>query len=274
MSVRVEGLTAGYGNVTVLHAVRLEIESGRICALIGRNGSGKTTLMRCINGFLKPSKGKISVSGKDISLLRRNDLAGLISLVPQGNYSPFMFSSLEMVLMGGATRVKPWAAPGADEKSRAVAVCRAVGVAELADKPFNCLSGGQKQLIMLARALHQDAPVMLLDEPNSHLDFSNQHRMMGLMRRVVKERGVTALITLHDPNLALYYSDDVVLLKEGRVVAAGPTGEIMDDRHLADTLGDNVKLDRTLSGERVVVPRNVADVPTEYPEPAPLSANK
>jgi iron complex transport system ATP-binding protein len=257
MMVRVEGLTAGYGDVTVLHDIRLEIPSGRICALIGRNGSGKTTLMRCINGLLKPSQGSVSVSGRDISHLKPNDLAGLISLVPQGNYAPFMFSSLEMVLMGGATRVKPWAAPCANEKKRALDVCADVGVADFADKPFNCLSGGQKQLVMLARALHQDAPVMLLDEPNSHLDFPNQHRMMGLMRRIVKDRGVTALITLHDPNLALCYSDDVVMLKEGRVVASGPTVEIMDDGHLSDALGDNVMLDMTVSGERVVVPRKV-----------------
>jgi iron complex transport system ATP-binding protein len=257
MSVRIEGLTAGYDDGTVLHDIRLEIGSGRICALIGRNGSGKTTLMRCINGFLKHSKGSISVSGRDISRLRRNDLAGLISLVPQGSCAPFMFSCIEMVLMGGATRVKPWSSPCAEEQRRALVVCRDVGIVDLADTPFNCLSGGQKQLVILARALHQDAPVMLLDEPNSHLDFPNQHRMMGLIRRVVKERGVTALITLHDPNLALYYSDDVVMLKEGRVVASGPTGEIMEDRHLMAVLGDNVMLDRTLSGNRVVVPRNV-----------------
>jgi iron complex transport system ATP-binding protein len=258
MSVDIAGLTAGYGNVTVLHDIRLEIASGRICALIGHNGSGKTTLMRCINGLLKPSKGKISVSGREICRMRRHEIARLISLVPQGSHSPFQFSAREMVLMGGATRVKAWAAPCAVERRRADQVCQEVGVADLADTPFNNLSGGQKQLVMLARALYQDSPVMLLDEPNSHLDFSNQHKVMGLMRRFVKERGVTALISLHDPNLALYYSDDVVMLKQGRVVAAGPAVEIMDDTHLREAIGANLMLDRTVSGVRVVVPRDVA----------------
>jgi iron complex transport system ATP-binding protein len=259
MSVDVAGLTAGYGNITVLHDIRLEIASGRICALIGHNGSGKTTLMRCINGLLKPSEGKISVSGREISRMRRYEIARLISLVPQGSHSPFQFSAREMVLMGGATRVKAWAAPCALERRRADQVCGEVGVADLADTPFNNLSGGQKQLVMLARALYQDAPVILLDEPNSHLDFSNQHKMMGLIRRFVKERGVTALISLHDPNLALYYSDDVVMLKKGRVVAAGPAVEIMDDIHLREAIGVNLMLDRTASGVRVVVPRNIAE---------------
>jgi iron complex transport system ATP-binding protein len=233
----------------------VEMTAGRICALIGRNGSGKTTLMRCINGILKPVEGMVSVSGREIRTMKRDEIARRISLVPQGNYSPFQFSCLEIILMGGAARIKPWSAPNAEEKRRAMEICRDVGVADLAERPFNCLSGGQKQLIMLARALHQDAPVMLLDEPNSHLDFPNQHMMMGLMRRFVRERGVTALITLHDPNLALQYCDDVVMLREGKVVAAGATDEILDDMHLREVLGAGIVMERTVSGGRVVVPR-------------------
>lgn len=255
MSVRVNGITAGYGNTVVLHDISVKMAAGRICALIGRNGSGKTTLMRCINGILKPLAGTISISGREISSMKRDEIARLISLVPQGNYSPFQFSCLEIILMGGASRIKPWSAPCAKEKQRALGICREVGVADLAERPFNCLSGGQKQLIMLARALHQDSPVMLLDEPNSHLDFPNQHMMMGLMRRFVRERGVTALITLHDPNLALQYCDDVVMLRAGRVVATGPTAKMLDDAHLREVLGAGIMMEMTVSGNRVVVPR-------------------
>ncbi|RQW87637.1 MAG: ABC transporter ATP-binding protein [Geobacter sp.] len=258
MSVRVESLTAGYGKAPVLHDISLEIESGRICALIGRNASGKTTLMRCINGILKPSKGSVFVSDREILAMKRVEIARLISLVPQGNYSPFQFTCLEIVLMGGVSRIKSWSAPCRKEKQRAEEICAEVGVIDLVDRPFNCLSGGQKQLIMLARALHQDSPVMLLDEPNAHLDFPNQHRMMGLMRRFVKERGVTALITLHDPNLALNYSDDVVMLKDGRVVAAGPTELLLDEVHLHEVFGEEIMVEKTVSGNHVVVPRNSA----------------
>jgi iron complex transport system ATP-binding protein len=255
MSVLVEGITAGYGNTVVLHDVSVEMVAGRICALIGRNGSGKTTLMRCINGILKPVKGTVSVSDREIRSMKRNEIARLISLVPQGSYSPFQFSCLEIILMGGASRIKPWSAPCPKEKQRALEICREVGVFDLKDRAFNCLSGGQKQLIMLARALYQDSPVMLLDEPNSHLDFPNQLIIMGLMRRFVRERGVTAVITLHDPNLVLQYCDDVAMLREGRVVAAGPTAEILDDGHLREVLGAGIMVERTASGRRVVMPR-------------------
>jgi len=108
---------------------------------------------------------------------------------------------------------------------------------------------------MLARALFQDAPIMLLDEPNSHLDFSNQHRIMELMRDMVKKRGVTALISLHDPNLTLHYCDKVVMLKEGRVIAHGLTDDVMENETLRHVLGENIQIDLTVHGFRVVTPR-------------------
>jgi iron complex transport system ATP-binding protein len=258
MSVQVKNLTAGYGKNPVLIDIKMDVQEGHICALIGPNGSGKTTLMRCINSILRPMKGTVFVSGKEVSRLDRNKIAQLISVVHQSSYAAFSFSCLEMILMGGATRVKAWASPGADEQRRARKVCQDIGITDLANIPFNHLSGGQKQLVILGRALFQDAPVMLLDEPNSHLDFCNQHRMMNLIRQIVKERGVTALITLHDPNLALYYCDEVVMLREGHLVAGGPTQEIMKDHYLRLALGDNIQRDETINGVQVVVPRNVA----------------
>jgi iron complex transport system ATP-binding protein len=257
MGIQIDGLTAGYGSNVVLKGITSHVLEGCLCALIGHNGSGKTTLMRCINSLLKPMQGKILVSGKDVSLLDRNRLARLISVVPQSSYAPFPFSCLEMILMGGATRVKAWASPGPVETRAARRICEDMQILDLTTRPFNHLSGGQKQMILLARALYQDAPVMLLDEPNSHLDFCNQHRMMELIRDVVKKRGATALITLHDPNLALHYCDYAIMLKEGRLIAAGPTEEVMQDHTLRAALGDNIRIDATSDGVPIVVPRNV-----------------
>ena len=132
-----------------------------------------------------------------------------------------------------------------------------MGVAHLAHRCFNQLSGGERQLVMLARALFQNTPIMLLDEPNAHLDFSNQHMMMELMRGVVKKRGATALISLHDPNLTLAYCDHVVMVKDGRIVAHGATGEIMQERILRDVLGENIRTDTTVTGLPVVTPRSL-----------------
>jgi iron complex transport system ATP-binding protein len=255
LSLVIENVTAGYNGVPVLRDVNLQVERGDICALMGRNGSGKTTLLRCVNAVLKPMQGLVIADGKAVNQLSRIEIARLISLVPQGIYTAFSFSCLEMVLMGSAARIKAWAAPSGKEKQKALEILNEVGIHALAHRPFNRLSGGERQLVMLSRALFQDAPIMLLDEPNAHLDFSNQHRIMKLMRELVKKRGVTALISLHDPNLTLYYCDHVAMLKEGRIIAHGSTREVMEDRILQRTLGENIQTDLTVKGLPVVTPK-------------------
>ena len=232
----------------MLHDVTLQVDEGCICAVMGRNGSGKTTLLRCVNAILKPARGTVSAFGQDVARLSRVEIARLISLVPQSHSTAFPFSCLEMILMGGAARIQPWSAPSRKDVAEAMEVLREVGIEDLARRPFNQLSGGERQLVMLSRALFQNAPIMLLDEPNAHLDFSNQHRMMEMMRAVVKRRGATALISLHDPNLTLHYCDRPVMLKKGRVVAQGPTGAVMKESILRDVLGENIQTDVTIGG--------------------------
>lgn len=259
MTVQINGLTAGYdGKSPVLKEINIEIGGGHICGLLGRNGSGKTTLMRCINAILRPMHGQVLVMDKDVAFLSRTSIARLISFVPQSSYTVFSFSCLEMVLMGCVSRLKLWASPGPAEITKARQVFEEVGIAELTDMSFNHLSGGQQQLVMLARALYQEAPVMLLDEPSSHLDFCNQHKVMSLMRQIVKLHGATALITLHDPNLALHYCDEVVMLHQGEVIANGPTGETLNNANLRRVFGDNIQTDTTSSGFQVVVPQYIA----------------
>jgi iron complex transport system ATP-binding protein len=259
VAIKITGLTAGYGREPVLKEINTWVSQGRICGLLGHNGSGKTTLMNCINAIIKPDRGRITVMGKDVNRLSRVQVAQLISVVPQSSYSVFAFPVLDIVLMGSAARLKAWASPGKSERQKAYKVMAEVGISELASAQYNKLSGGQQQMVLLARALYQDTPLMLLDEPNSHLDFCNQHRMMELMKQVVKQRGVTALITLHDPNLALYYCDEIIMLKQGRVVIQGLTEKIMKDTHLRQALGENIRLDATNAGLPVVVPRNLCD---------------
>lgn len=255
MTVQVNGLTAGYGGDPILQEINMKIGSGRFCALLGPNGSGKTTLMRCINAILKPMQGEVLLMQKAVAALNRAQIAKLVSFVPQSSHTVFAFSCLEMVLMGGASRLKMWATPGPRERQKARQVCEEIGIGAWSDWPFNQLSGGQQQLVMLARALYQDTPIMLLDEPNSHLDFTNQHKVMGLIRQVVKLRGVTALITLHDPNLALHYCDEVIVLKQGRIIAGGLSEEVLNDSVMQATFGDNIQVDSTSTGKRVIVPK-------------------
>jgi iron complex transport system ATP-binding protein len=257
LSLAIENITAGYNGTPVLIDVSIKVERGDICSLMGRNGSGKTTLLRCINAIIKPEKGRVFANDKEVSTMSRIEIARLISLVPQGAYTAFSFSCLEMILMGSTARIKAWSAPNKKEKQRAIEILEEVGIPGLAHRSFNHLSGGERQLVMLSRALFQDAPIMLLDEPNTHLDFSNQHKMMELMRELVKKRGVTALISLHDPNLTLYYCDQVAMLKEGRIIAHGPAKEVMEDHILQQALGENIQTDMTVKGRPVVTPKTL-----------------
>jgi iron complex transport system ATP-binding protein len=255
VSLVIEHLSAGYNGIPILKDISLNVGKGNICALMGRNGSGKTTLLRCINAILKPMNGRAIVNGRDVQRISRMEIARSISLVPQGIYSAFSYSCLEMILMGAVSRIRAWSAPGNIEKRKAMDILGEVGIEPLAHRPFNHLSGGERQLVMLARALFQDAPVMLLDEPTSHLDFSNQHRIMKLTRELVKRRGVTALLSIHDPNLTLYYCDEVAMLKEGQIIAFGSAAEVMKDSILQQTLGENIQTDVTIHGLAVVTPR-------------------
>lgn len=257
MSLKVDTLSAGYGKTPVLHRISLGVGPGKICALMGRNGSGKTTLLRCINGVLPPRAGQILLMGQDIALLNRKRIAQHISTVPQVHFSPFSFSCMDMVLMACAPRVNPWAAPGRTDRKRALEVMAETGIDQMAQRQFNLLSGGERQLILLARGLFQDTPILLLDEPTAHLDFTNQHRIMALVCKLAKQRQMTVLITLHDPNLALYYCDEVVLIHRGEVAAFGPTKTTLTDSILSRVLGDNIQRDNTQKGLCVVTPKQI-----------------
>jgi iron complex transport system ATP-binding protein len=267
MTLDIRDLSAGYDRKPVITGIHMTAAAGRICAVMGRNGSGKTTLLRCINHVLPPVKGEIRIMGQDITRMARHRIAQIISVVPQVNFSPFSFSCLDMVLMAGAARVRAWAAPSRKEQGRAAAAMAEAGIDHLAPQAFNAISGGERQLVMLARALFQQTPIMLLDEPTAHLDFTNQHRIMGLMRKLVKKRQMTVIITLHDPNLTYHYCDDVVLIHQGRVAAAGKTIDTLTGEVLSRVLGDNIRLDVTTGGVRVVVPETF-DLTSEMTEPS------
>lgn len=254
MTLDICSLSAGYNKKPVITDIHMTAGAGRICAIMGRNGSGKTTLLRCINHVLPPLKGEIRIMGQDITRMARHRIAQIISVVPQVNFSPFSFSCLDMVLMAGAARVRAWAAPSKKERDRAASAMTEVGIDHLTHQAFNAISGGERQLVMLARALFQETPIMLLDEPTAHLDFTNQHRIMALMCNLAEKRQMTVIITLHDPNLTYHYCDDVVLIHQGRVATAGKTTDTLTSAVLTQVLGDNIRLDITTSGVRVAVP--------------------
>ncbi len=224
----------------VVEDVTFRVEQGRLAVLLGPNGSGKTTLFKCIAGLWKPSAGQVRLDGTELLALNYRQRATLLAVVPQDHTPPFPFSVAEAVLMGRAPHVGLYAAPSSVDREVAGEALETVGISHLADCPYTRISGGEQQLVLIARAITQDAPLMLLDEPTSHLDFKNQHKVLELVRRIATDKGLTVLMTLHDPNLASVFADQVIMLKNGRIVSDGQPDSILNEKSLGFLYDVNV----------------------------------
>ena len=237
--LRICDLKAGYDKHIVLSGVSFELAKGRILGLLGRNGCGKTTLFKCVNGFLKPFSGSIFLDGRDTSTLTQQQLARLAAFVPQATSAVFSIPVREMILLGASCRIKAWERPGVSFEQE---------ISALLDKQFNEISGGEQQLVLIARALMQNASVLLLDEPTSHLDFANTYMIRDMIEKLAETRQITVVITAHDPNLVIDYCTDVIMLKDGCIMTSGATKEVMTEANLRALYGDDVILRRTEAG--------------------------
>ncbi|MGD0916183.1 MAG: ABC transporter ATP-binding protein [Thermodesulfobacteriota bacterium] len=247
-------LSFGYRRKLVLHNIRFTVERGSICGLLGPNASGKTTLLKCINGVLKPKEGQVRVNGSHIRDLSRREIARLMAVVPQQTTVVFSFTALQMVVMGRAARLGKLKLPSRQDYRDAEKTLEELKVGDLAKRPFNELSGGERQLIVLARALFQDTLILLMDEPTSHLDFKNQFMIMDMVREVTKAKRLATVISLHDPNLAARYCSQMVMLKEGRILQEGPRETVFGRKTLEAVYGMKVIVENTSQGTSVVIP--------------------
>jgi iron complex transport system ATP-binding protein len=210
-----------------LHGVSLDVDRGGLIGVLGPNGSGKTTLLRLLGGLLPAASGRITVDGQDVARITRRELARRIAIVPQETRLSFEYSVLEVVLMGRYPHLGPFELESADDVAVAREALAATGTLALADRPFPTLSGGEKQRVIIAGALAQATDLMLLDEPTAALDPGYQIEIAALLRRLNADRGVTIVVATHDLNFAAGLCRDLLLLREGRVLAAGPTGEVL-----------------------------------------------
>jgi iron complex transport system ATP-binding protein len=224
----------------VLKNINFFAEKGKITTVLGPNGSGKSTLFKCICGLWKYYRGEVKVDEKSVERLSYSERAKLFSIVPQEHEPPFPYKVFDVVLMGRASYVSLFSAPGKKDYRRAEEALELVGINHLKDIPYTQISGGERQLVLIARALAQDSPVMLLDEPTSHLDFRNQIKVLKKVKEIAKEKGLAVVLTLHDPNLALFFSDKVVMLKQGEVMCNGTPGEVINERNLKKVYGIEV----------------------------------
>ena len=225
--LRCRNLGFKYGNTRILDGINCEIESGLFYAILGKNGSGKTTLLHCLNGILQPDKGEVEIEGQNLSTLSHKQIARKVSLVPQEHLEVFPFKVLDVVVMGRAPFLKMTQTPNEDDYHLALDALKILASEHLADANFNQISGGERQITLLASALVQTSRIMLLDEPTNHLDFNNQYRLLAKIKELCRDRQTCVIATMHDPNLARLYADKIIMLKEGHIIAAGKTEEIM-----------------------------------------------
>lgn len=241
MHLQVENIIFGYSKKqTILHGVGFEAKSGELISLIGPNGSGKTTLLKCINRIHEPRSGSIYVDGVSIDRLSQAQVAQHIGYVPQmaRNYIPA--TVLDTVVMGRRPFIK-WNISDSDV-SLALETLERVGAAHLAHKDFEALSGGQKQKVLIARAMAQEPDIYLFDEPISFLDIKNQLGVMEMARDLVKQQNKIVLMVAHDLNMALRYSDEILLLKDGRIVSHGKPEAVLCEENIAKVYGVKVKM--------------------------------
>jgi iron complex transport system ATP-binding protein len=238
----------------ILKGVSFRVESGSVTALLGPNGSGKTTLFKCIAGLWHHNSGRIVLNGADIGALSTERRAKSLAVVPQEHDPPFPYSVLDATLMGRASHVSLFSSPTKEDYRKTREAMETVGIDHLAERPYTRISGGERQLVLIARALAQEAPLLLLDEPTSHLDFRNQVMILKKIRDIVKQGQLTALLTLHDPNHAALFSDRIVMLNAGKVIADGPPNEIISQESLKALYGVDVDI-ISHDGSSLICPR-------------------
>lgn len=258
VALQTHGLGIGYPGNPVGRGLDIEIADAKVTMLLGPNGCGKTTLFRTMLGLLPAQGGRVSVGGTDLGSLGRNDVARRIAYVPQVAQGYFPFSVIDVVLMGRTPYLGTFERPGKKDFEIAEAALDEVGLTDFADRPFTAISGGQRQLVLIARALAQAAPVLIMDEPTANLDYANQHRVM-LRARALADAGRTVIISTHNPDHAFAYAAHAILMKAGEIIAVGEVYEMLDSEKLSDVYELPVSVTEIDAGpnrkRRIVVPK-------------------
>lgn len=227
MSLEVRELSFAYDERTVLNNMSFTAHSGELLSILGPNGVGKSTLFKCILGLLPNYTGNVAVNGLDASGLSVHELAKQIAYVPQRSDPVFNFSVHEIVLMGTTNEVKLFSSPGKSAQVKVDKALERLGISELSNRCFHHTSGGERQLVLIARALVQDAQILLLDEPTANLDRGNQILVLEQIKVLAKE-GYTVIQTTHDPEHSYMFSDKILTMKDGAVLSYGHPTEILN----------------------------------------------
>jgi iron complex transport system ATP-binding protein len=243
----------GYGGKVVARDIDVSLRAGEVVCLLGPNGSGKTTLFKTLLRLIARLAGSISIAGRPIDSWRPGQLALRQAYVPQANISVFPYRVLDMVLMGRTARLGVFSAPSAADRERAWTALERLGIADLAEREYTRISGGQRQLTLIARALAQEAPSIVMDEPTASLDFGNQALVLREVARLARG-GLGIVLSTHQPDHAFAIASRVLLLHDGRVVADGSPREVLTRQRLEQVYGVPVSLDPLPDGRLSCTP--------------------
>ncbi len=229
--IKISNLQFGYFDTEVLKGLNIEVKEDEILVLLGPNGSGKTTLLKILSKILKPKFGEVSILGKDINKYSISELARIVASVPQIHKQTFPYTVLDIVLSGRNPQLETLK-PSKKDLEVALKVLEELSILHLKDRPYTNISGGELRLVLIARALAQEAKILLLDEPTAFLDFKNSNLILNKIIELRDKRHITFIITLHDPNEALRIGDRVALLKKGEIVDIGKPFEVINEKNL------------------------------------------
>ena len=231
MTIAARALDFGYPGHIVGRGLDLSLEKGEVLCVLGPNGSGKSTLFRTLLGLLPALGGEVSLDGRAMAQMKRGEIARAVAYVPQASASYFDFSLEEMVLMGRTAHLGAFAAPGERDRAASRASLERMGIASLAARPVSAVSGGERQLALIARALASEAPALVMDEPTANLDFGNQARVLAQVAQL-RDAGVSILLCTHDPDHAFQVADRVLLLRGGSAITLARTQEALTAENL------------------------------------------
>lgn len=242
-AIEVENLQFGYKE-KIIDDISFKIEEGKFVSLIGPNGSGKSTIIKLLNHLYSPWKGKILIDNEDINNFSKKELARKISLVPQNTIVDFDFTVEDIVLMGRYPHKKRFERYDERDYDIVYEALKATNTFHIKDRYVTEISGGERQRVIIAKALAQETPILLLDEPTSHLDINHQMEVLNLLSRLNEEKKTTIIIAIHDINLALRYSDEIIILDSGKIIDNGKPEKVITEENMMKVYSIKVAIER------------------------------
>ncbi|MGF7117589.1 ABC transporter ATP-binding protein [Methanobacterium oryzae] len=237
----INGTFSYNGKDNIFEDINFSVEKGDVFCILGANGAGKTTLIKCLNGLMKLSSGKVLLKGKDIYSLNHSEIAKNMGHIPQIHNSTFSFSVLDVVLMGRAPHLDVFSSPSKKDVKLAEKSLKSLNIYHMKDKPYTEISGGEQQLVFIARVLTQEPDVLLLDEPTSHLDFGNQIRTLNIIEKLAKN-GLSVVMSSHFPDHAFISANKVAIMKGKSFIDIGTPDEVVTEENMEKAYGIKVKI--------------------------------